>query len=48
MPYAIGFLLINAGVTEIGMLSVAVGMIRDWRIWLIGVGAFLIGFNWGG
>ncbi len=47
MPYAVGVLLVSAGAAEIGILSIAYGMLRDWRIWLIGIGAFLIGFHWG-
>jgi hypothetical protein len=47
MSYAIGYLCISAGAIEVGMLSVAYGMLRHWRIWLIGIGVFLIALNWG-
>ena len=47
MPYAVGVIFLSAGVAEIGVLSILYGVLRDWRIWLIGIGALLIGFHWG-
>lgn len=43
-PYALGGLLISAGAGSIGLLAICYAILRDWRFWLIGIMAFIIGF----
>jgi hypothetical protein len=45
--YVIGWLLISAGATGTGTVVIAVGMLIDWKWWLLGLVAFLWGVNSG-
>lgn len=45
--YVFGWLLISAGATGTGTVVIVVGMLIDWKWWLIGAVAFFVGFHWG-
>ena len=45
VPYAIGGALISAGAGGIGSVVILFGILRDWRFWLIGCIAFLVGMK---
>lgn len=45
--YVIGWLLISAGATGTGTVVIAVGMLLDWKWWLLGLLAFLLGVKLG-
>ncbi len=44
-PYLLGGALIGAGGAEIGLVALLYAILRDWRFWLLGVLAFVIGIN---
>lgn len=45
-PYAIGGMLVSAGAGGVGTLVILLGVIRDWRFWLLVVLGVGVGFWW--
>ena len=44
--YLIGGILFSNGFVGVGMVVFGVGMIVDWKIWILGIAAFFVGLNW--
>ena len=42
----VGGVLFSNGVVEVGLVVFLVGMIVDWKIWILGIAAFFVGLNW--
>ncbi len=43
LAYLVGGVLVSNGVAEVGLVVFAIGMIVNFRIWLLGILAFFVG-----
>ncbi len=46
LAYLVGGLLFSNGVAEVGLVVFAIGMIVDFKVWILGILAFFVGLNW--
>jgi len=46
VAYLAGGILFNSGFPGTGFAVFGIGILVDWKIWLLGIAAFIIGFNW--
>ena len=44
--YLIGGVLFTYGYVGTGMVVFGIGMIVDFKVWILGIVAFFVGFNW--
>lgn len=45
LGYLIGGLLFSNGIAEVGLVVILMGMIADWKLWILGILAFFVGVN---
>ncbi len=43
LAYLVGGVLVSNGVAEVGVVVFLVGVIADWKFWLLGILAFFVG-----
>ncbi len=46
LAYLVGGALFSNGLPGAGLAVFGIGMIVDWRIWLLAILAFFVGLNW--
>lgn len=46
LGYLIGGALFSNGFAGTGAAVLGISMLIDWKIWILGILAFVIGFNW--
>ena len=46
LAYLIGGMLFSNGFSGTGLAVFGIGMLVDFKFWILGVLAFVIGFNW--
>lgn len=44
--YLVGGLLFGNGFSNAGLAVFGIGMLVDWKFWLLGILAFYVGFTW--
>ena len=46
LAYLFGGMLVSAGVGEIGVVVILLGVLSHWKYWLAGILAFCVGVTW--
>jgi hypothetical protein len=46
LGYLVGGMLFSNGFAGTGMVVFGVGMIADWKLWLMAIFSFCVGFSW--
>ncbi len=43
LAYLVGGVLVSNGVAEVGLVVFLIGVIVDWKVWILGILAFCVG-----
>ncbi len=43
LAYLVGGVLVSNGVAEVGLVVFLIGVIADWKVWILGILAFCVG-----
>ncbi len=43
LAYLVGGVLVSNGVAEVGLVVFLIGVIADWKVWILGFLAFFVG-----